>query len=35
MTFSLFSFQPFSLLCNFFFFLPQLTLATITSADAP
>jgi hypothetical protein len=31
---SLFSFQPFSRLCNFFFFLPQPTPATITSADA-
>jgi len=33
-TFSLFSFHPFSLLYNFFFFLPQPTPATITSADA-
>jgi len=30
---SLFSFQPFSLLCNLFFFLPQPASATITSAE--
>jgi len=33
-TLSLFSFQPFSLLCNFFFFLPWPTPATITSVVA-
>jgi hypothetical protein len=31
---SLFSFQPFSLLCNLFFFLPQPTPATITPVNA-
>jgi len=33
-TLSLFSFQPFSLLCNVFFFFSQLTPATVTSAES-